>query len=196
MRTSHLIYCTAAVLLVPAARAQVAPNLVLISQEAVDTVDDRIQAWLSPDIDLGLETDNETVIGVFLGSGQELVEFYLSQVIKGINAPLKNAKILLEIISFPHAGLTDKIRDVLDLFVYRVADDAIFYPNFVRRLVSIAWNFLVKLYNLLPVTQLDVTDKFSSIADGLLDLFNLDGLLHNFNMEDLYDKFNKKQLPT
>ena len=160
-------------MLVPVARAQVTQYLVFISQEVVDTVDDRIKAWLSLEIDVGLETDTDTVVGVLL-----------LEVINGINTPLKNTKILLE-ISFPHAGLTDKIRDVLDLFVYRVAVDDFFYPNFVRRLVSIAWDFLVKLYNLLAVPQLDYTYRFSGIADkldGFVELFHLEGLSEKFSI--------------
>ena len=135
-------------------------------------------------IDLGQETDNDTVVGVFVGSGQELAEFFISNVLMGIRAPFENAKLLLEILNFPHARLTDKIRDVLDLFVAKAAEGATDYFDFWRGIASITWSFLVKLYNLLPVPEIDFTN-------GLADKFNLDGLAEKF--DDLY-KFNKKKL--
>ena len=58
-------------MLVPVARAQVTQYLVFISQEVVDTVDDRIKAWLSLEIDIGLETGIDTVVGVLLIGGHQ-----------------------------------------------------------------------------------------------------------------------------
>ena len=142
-------------------------------------------------IDLGQETDNDTVVGVFVGSGQELAEFFIAQVLMGIRSPLENAKLLLEILFFPHARLTDKIRDVLDLFVFKAADGADDYFEFWRGIASITWSFFVRLYNLLPVPEINFTDSIKNKLDGFADTFKFDGIAEKF--DDFY-KFNKKKL--
>ena len=100
------------------------------------------------DLEIGIVGDNDTFVGIAVGSGREMAEFLINNFINGIRTPIQNVKDMVGVLSFPHDNLSDKFRDIFDLFVTKTTAGAVHYFNFWRDLFQIIFNFFARLANL------------------------------------------------